>query len=78
MPKLFEETSWEMVEKTLITLYYTIPTFSNPKKETFENIVGKETFENIVGKGENASNHNVFYQSQNVFYQSQNESLFFR
>ena len=36
---------WFILCNVLLTLYHTIPTFTNPTKEPFEN---------IVGKGENA------------------------
>ena len=49
-----------------LTLYHTIPTFNDPIKKPFEN---------IVGKGEKASNQH-FLLLHNVFYPSQKEFLF--
>ena len=50
-----------------ITLFHTIPSFDDPKKEPFENIVGKE---------ENAGNQHFLLFFHNVFYLSQKNFCF--
>ena len=54
--------------KTVLTLYHTICTFTNPDKET--------AFENIVGEGENAGNQHFLLVPQ-CFLPDQGETSSF-